>query len=781
MRSGQISHRLYSMLMFVLVSVLGGVLAAGLVVPTAGVVAEASKAMAIALEKLPQELEAPPQSEGSRVLMADGSELTRFYDENRIYVSIDKIAPVMRDAIIAIEDTRFYDHGALDLRGTLRALVRTSAGNTQGGSTLTQQYVKLVLLDQAMSSGDEEAQAEARQRTVARKVIELRYAIALEQQVSKDEILERYLNISYFGDGAYGVEAASRHYFGKSASELKLEEAAMLAGLVRNPSTSDPVKHEKVAIERRNHVLDRMSDPDVNAITRTQAAEAKKVKFDQSKVVPNPTRGCAASRYPHLCDMVERVLLTQTPSLGENAEIRRNNLYRTGLTIQTQIDPRTQDAAQAAVTNFIKPTDPVIATMTMIEPGTGLIKGMAQSRYKLGTNVAAGETFWNYGVGSELGGAEGVFGGSTFKAFTVAAALEQGISPFQRYNSPKSMDFSKTQFLGCQGYVRGGWNRPVSTGTEGSYNMYDAARVSSNTFFVQLERDAGLCNVVKMAQRLGLKRADGADMTTGLLPDGTLPAGQITPMRSDNPSFTLGTADITPISLANAYATLAARGKRCDPIIIKSVTTKDGKMLAVPSANCTQVVSQEVADRANDVLHGAFKPGGTASSSRLAGYDLAGKTGTDTNSPTVWMIGYTPNLVGAAMITVDKKDSRSRKSRSRTGSVAWTLRGAKTARGYLSGSSSREAGYGIWRPAMQKALTYVPKTTFVKPTGKTPPTTQPPPMPRSTPKTTTTRKPTTPTTTSQKPAPTRTTTTKNTFPVITPRKPIPTRPTKKTT
>lgn len=685
--------RLYSSLMFAVVSILGGLLVAGLIVPTAGMTAELTKASANAVESIPRELETPPPAEGSTVLLADGSELTKFYDENRTYVPLSEIAPIMQAAQIAVEDQRFYEHGALDLRGTMRALVRTSSGNTQGGSSLTQQYVKLALLDKAVSEDDKDAIAAAQTRTFARKLLELRYAIALEQKLSKDDILERYLNLSYYGDGAYGVEAAAQHYFSKSARDLNLPEAAMLAGLVRNPSTTDPVKHEKIALERRNNVLDVMGQQ--NLATPEEIEAAKATGFDRS-LIKVTTHGCPASRYPHLCSVVEKTLL-QMKSLGPDRETRRNLLNRGGLTIATEIDPRTQDAAQQAVSNYVYPTDPVIAVMVMVEPGTGLIKGIAQSRPEIGTNE--GQTYYNYAMDASRGGAEGYFGGSTFKAFTLAAALEKGFPTSRSYNAPNSMDFNGQVFTSCDGKFRAkGWKNPVTTGTSGYYDMYEGAKKSSNTYFMQLERDTGLCEVTKMAEKLGLRLANGKSI----------------PEEYDYvPAFTLGTAEITPISLANAYATFAARGVRCDPIILKSAVGKDGKVYEVPSANCQQVIPQNVADTMNDILQGPFDAGGTAASANIPGYEIAGKTGTDTNAPTIWTVGYTANLAGAAMITVDKKAARySRMDPNRRSLEGAPVRGGKAR---LAGSSGREAGAGIWKPAMAGALQGLEKVGFTRP------------------------------------------------------------------
>lgn len=235
----RLGKRLYSLVMFLVVSVLGGLLIAGLVVPAAGVSAEVSKSTAAAMDALPAELVEVPLAQKSKVLLADGSTLVNFYDGNRQYVTLDKIAPIMQKAQIAIEDHRFYEHGAMDLQGTLRALVSTVRGNTQGASTLTQQYVKMSLISAAQARGDSDGVQKA-QNTITRKIQELRYAIALEKQLTKDQILERYLNIAYYGDGAYGVEAAALNYFGVHASKLTCPRPPCWAGMVRNPVGTNP-------------------------------------------------------------------------------------------------------------------------------------------------------------------------------------------------------------------------------------------------------------------------------------------------------------------------------------------------------------------------------------------------------------------------------------------------------------------------------------------------------------------------------------------------------------
>ncbi|MBA3528112.1 MAG: penicillin-binding protein, partial [Propionibacteriaceae bacterium] len=334
----------YSMVMFAIVSVLAGVLVAGLFVPFAGMAGLSSKAAATELNNLPAELETPVPPIRSRVLLANGKTLAYFYDENRIPVTLSQIAPVMRQAQLAIEDHRFYEHGALDFKGTMRALVRNSTTDegTQGGSTISQQYVKMVQVEACTARGDAECAKEAVAPTMDRKIRELRYAIALEKKLSKDQILERYLNIAYYGQGAYGVEAAARHYYSTTAAKLTLPQAAMLAGLVQNPDTNNPVKNPSAARDRRDVVINRMAE--LKLITPQQVAAAKKTGFNLDDV--KPTRnGCVGTRYPFLCDYVRRTLLA-SPSLGKTVEERKNLINRGGLTIQTAIDAKTQDIAQ---------------------------------------------------------------------------------------------------------------------------------------------------------------------------------------------------------------------------------------------------------------------------------------------------------------------------------------------------------------------------------------------------------------------------------------------------
>ncbi|MBK7822541.1 MAG: transglycosylase domain-containing protein [Tessaracoccus sp.] len=679
--------------MFFAVSVLAGLLLSGLAVPLTALAGGGVNLAADSLDDIPADLATPPQSQRSRVLMANGKELTTFYAENRVYVPLSKIAPVMQEAQIAIEDHRFYEHGAIDFQGFGRALIKTLTGDTQGASTLTQQYVKLVRVETAAAANDREGVRKAIEVTPERKIIEMRYAMALEDRLTKDQILERYLNIAYYGDGAYGVEAAARHYFGTTAAKLTLPQAAMLAGIVQNPVSLNPVKHTERAIDRRDVVLNQMVK--WGMITEQDAVEAKQETFDPAKV-RRAKNGCIDSKYPFLCDYVRRTLL-QLPSMGETQEERENMLKRGGLTIQTMIDPEAQDAAEKAVGNIVAPKDPVIGASVLIQPKTGLIVAMAQSRPKMGDGK--GETWYNYNVSNkkpDMGGAEGYQAGSTFKTFTMAAALDMGMTPGKQYNAPGRIDLQGMTFKNCKGPFVFRQDHAVGNLGYTNYGMIDmmkAAQSSVNTYFMQLVRDVGICSSIDMAKKAGVKASMGTDLRS----------------EQNYPVFVLGTADVTPLSMAEAYATFANRGKHCNPIILESVKTADGKKIEVPDANCKQVIRKEVADGVNYILESVAKQGTGRPAAILDGRDEAGKTGTTNENKSVWYAGYTPEMAGIGMIALDKahKDVKSKKVRS--------LKNLSLERTYLRGTGGGDAGK-IWNAAMKSALRDLPKTSFKAPT-----------------------------------------------------------------
>ncbi|HEY9290986.1 MAG TPA: transglycosylase domain-containing protein [Microlunatus sp.] len=684
---------------FVVISALCGLLVAGLAIPFAAASGMGARAANSQLTKIPTNLTTPPQAQRSKVLDVNGDVLAYFYDENRIYVPLSRIAPVMRSALLSIEDLRFYQHGAFDPKGTLRAFVTNQAvgGTVQGGSSITQQYVKMVLVNEATLAGDEEAVKNAQETSYERKITELRYAIALEQKLSKDQILERYLNLAYFGDGAYGVEAAARHYFDTTAAKLTLPQAAMLAGLVQSPDSDNPVLHPQAGLDRRNQVLSRMAE--LGEITPKQAQTTAKAGFDKG-AVHQVRSGCIDTRYPFLCDYVRRSLLADS-HLGDTVQDREKVIDRGGLTVQTAIDPKTQDMAQRSVTKMIGATDPLISTMDMIQPGTGLIVAMAQSRPVMGEDAKKGQTYFNYSASQAMGGGQGFQAGSTFKAFTTAAALEKGIPIAKKFNAKPSMDFGGAKFDSCERRtaVTGDWKVKNSTGVNGVMDMAKGAAWSVNTYFVQLELATGMCDVTRMATKVGAESSV-----------------QSAPINSydDKPSFTLGTVEVSPMSMAEAYATFASGGIHCDPIIISKITAPSGKEIPAPSANCKRVLSPEVAGAVNKVLSGVVN-GGSAPGARLDDHRAqAGKTGTSDSHNAIWFIGYTPEIAASAMISIDSTRAPFNKAKPgyrRMGVEGYRVPSTDV---FLNGSGGGDVGPGIWKPAVSEYLADKPGTAFGK-------------------------------------------------------------------
>ena len=303
------------LLAFAVGSVIAGVIVGLMLLPFAGAAGVVARDVVSDFESLPVSLSTPPLPERSVILASDGSLLATLYYQNRVEVPLNSIAPVMRQAIIAIEDARFLEHNGVDARGVVRALARntTAGGIEQGSSTLTMQYIKNVLVNQATSAEDLE---EARGDSFTRKIREARLALALEKRFSKGEILARYLNIAYFGSGAYGVEAAARRYFSKPAADLNLIEAATLAGIVKGPTAYDPLRNPENATQRRNVILQRMAT--AGFITPEQSARAAAIPMED---VLNPTRtsnGCTSSYAPFFCDYVLQTILTDE-AFGETS------------------------------------------------------------------------------------------------------------------------------------------------------------------------------------------------------------------------------------------------------------------------------------------------------------------------------------------------------------------------------------------------------------------------------------------------------------------------------
>ncbi|WP_435055695.1 transglycosylase domain-containing protein [Micromonospora aurantiaca (nom. illeg.)] len=611
----------------------------------------AARAALGAYADLPDALRTPVQPQRSYLYANDGTTLiTTFYDVNRTDVSLDEIAPVMRQAIIAAEDRRFYSHGGADLRGIARALVANvkGGGTEQGGSTLTMQYVRNVLKTDPNRT-PEERQA-ATEQTVGRKLQEIRYANALEQSLSKDEILNRYLNIAYFGSGAYGVAAAGQRYFGKAPADLTLGEAALLAGLVQSPDAYSPIDGDKdQALARRGYVLDAMAE--TGAITPQQAAAAKTEPLTlRPTAQPN---GCTATAQGHddwgfFCDYLRRWWLTQ-PAFGSTPEEREQALRRGGYRVVTTLDPEIQQTAQEQATKVYGYGNKRALPIAAVEPGTGRVLAMAVNRhYSLDANPDGQANHPNTVNPLISGGAsvDGYQAGSTFKMFTMLAALEAGKPLSTGFDAPSRLP---TRYASDdEGNCDGTWC-PANANPQwmdGYRMMWDGFGRSVNTYFVWLAEQVGEDKVVEMAQRLGITFR--ADSDAAFARDNAANWG----------AFTLGVAATTPLDLANAYATVAAEGTYCTPLPVVSVTAPDGGAVDVAQPSCKRVLEPDVARAATDAARcpvgqqSAFDQcnGGTATAvDRIVGRPVAGKTGSSERNATETFVGYTPQVAVAGI------------------------------------------------------------------------------------------------------------------------------------
>ena len=608
--------------------IVAGVLVAGALVPVIGIGGGLATRSLEGFESLPVTLRTPTLAQQTVFETADGRPFATLYYQNRINVDIDHVAPVMREAIVAIEDSRFYQHHGVDLRGTLRGVLSTLTGSqVQGGSTITQQLVKQMLVAGAT---DAATAAAATARTPARKLREARYALALERRFTKAQILQSYLNIVYFGAGAYGIEAASRRYFSKHASELTLPEAAMLAGLVQQPNGYDPMLHPQAAAARRAAVLGHMVA--MHDITQAQADAANRVRIADMVHPSSIPNGCTGSIAPFFCDYVVQRIRTDV-AYGPTLAARDALLREGGLRIRTTLDLRAEKAAQKAVDSAIPRNDPSgkAAAITLVRPGTGDVVAMAQNR--LWGTSGVGMTTYNYNATMAYGGTRGMQAGSTFKAFVLAAAMEKGINANEVVDSPSKRTF--TDFYGCGPNAATPFPPyTVENSTHsGRFTMYTGTAESVNTYFVDLEQKTGVCRPTEIATAMGVTQADG------------------TPLQAV-PSFVLGSNDVAPASLANAYAAFAAHGRYCPLRAVISVTRRDGSVIAAPPTTCSQVIARGAADGVTVMLRGVIdgtdphRTGGTMALGRPA----AGKTGTTDNSAAVWFCGYTPDLAGCAWV-----------------------------------------------------------------------------------------------------------------------------------
>lgn len=504
-------------------------------------------------------------------------------EQNRLPVSIDQVPKHLIDAVLAIEDVQFYRHKGLNLRSTARALFANveSGGVAQGGSTITQQLVKISLLSSTQK--------------VDRKVREARLALQIERELTKSEILERYLNAVYFGQGSYGVQAASERYFGKPVGQLTIPESAFLAGMIRNPVGYDPVRFRERSRQRRSVVLQRLAD--VGYIT---SAEAEQYRLT---AMPHPADRLARPETYFIEEVKQRLL--DDPRLGETDRERYNAVFNGGLRIRTTFDPLSQQMAEFAVREELPKDEPEFtAALVAVEVGTGAVRAMVGGRgfetdkYNLVTQGRRQP-------------------GSAWKPFVLIAALENGISPKSLINGaepcPIPNPVGEPDPYSPKNASKGG----------GLVSIVDQLVPSNNCAFARLAYLTGYDKVASVAGRLGITTK--VDLV---------------------PAMALGVEEVRPIDMAGAYATIASEGALRVPYLIEEVRNRDGEVMFAADTRQRQVIDPEVA-RITLAAMKKVVESGTGTAAQLKGREVAGKTGTTNSYEDAWFVGATPQLATA--------------------------------------------------------------------------------------------------------------------------------------
>ena len=602
---------------------------------------------------LPADLHIQQFAQNSTVYAKQGGQdvpIATFIAQNRQDVSWDQIARTVNDATVSAEDPRFYTEGAVDIWGTVRGAVSTVAGgDVQGGSSITQQYVKNVEVEKCEALTSEKkvqaCYADAAGVTLQRKVQEMRYAVQVEKTYSKKDILTGYLNVVGFGGQVYGVQAAAQYYFNTTAAKLDLAQAATLAAILNNPANlriDQPDNKENGAAngyaltkERRNYVLDRMYI--THSITKQQRDAAKATPI-RPTITPT-TQGCAGAQQfnaAFFCDYVRDVILTD-PAYGATSDARLQTLNRGGLKIYTTLNLDLQQVAQASLSKYIPGSRPGIdlgASNVALELGTGRIVTMVQNRAFNNTDTPIdGTTAVNYNTDEDYGGSQGFQTGSTFKAFDLAAWLEAGHSLYETVNASQHL-FPTSDFTNTCADINGpAWPVTNDEGSASRLSVMAATAESVNTAFAEMGTKVDLCSILDAAKGLGVH-----------------PASKSNPLTS-SPSMILGTNYISPLTMATAYAGIANNGTVCTPIAIDKVVNADGTDHKVGATTCTQGLKPEIAAGVTYALEGVIKGGGTAASANPHDdVPIMAKTGTTDDSLENWLITSTTKVATATWV-----------------------------------------------------------------------------------------------------------------------------------
>ncbi|TFC31992.1 PASTA domain-containing protein [Cryobacterium sp. TMT2-18-3] len=656
-----VSGALGGFLGFVGMSAVAGVLVAAAVTPALALSGMTATNTINMFESLPDYLAIDQLAQKSNIYAtnADGSPLllASFYDQNRVEVEWDAISPFVKDAVIAGEDPRFYEHGGIDLEGTVKGVVSTVAtGTARGGSSITQQYVKNVQVQKCEALADEKKRMScydtATETTPDRKLKEMRLAIGVEKQYAKDDILRQYLNITGFGGTVYGIESAANYYYNTTAAGLSLAQAASLVAIVNNPvkfqldnadSETNGVANGYAANkERRDYILGEMLK--YQKITQEDHDAALATVIEPT--ITEPSTGCAtAGGSAYFCDLVVNTLRND-PSFGEDEVTRMANFRRGGYEIYTTLDLDLQNAAETTMKKHVPKQYgdwDVGGVITSVEVGTGRVLAMTQNKdYSQDPAVTDNNNDYtgiNYNTNYNEGGSLGFQPGSTYKVFTLAEWLTQGHTLNERVDSRRKSDWGvfKNSCEGNQSYVFDPKNDANESGT--NYSALQSTIGSINTGFIGMAKKLDLCGIADMANAFGVGRADMEPLVKG-------------------PSAVLGTNEVAPLSMAIAFAGIANNGLSCSPIVIDRIVGGDGVDMTPPKTKCTQAVTPEVDAGMTYAMQKVMTEGtGRASNSATSPQvPMIGKTGTTDGNKDTWMSGASSKVatvVGVVSVTGD--------------------------------------------------------------------------------------------------------------------------------
>ncbi|MCS5735531.1 transglycosylase domain-containing protein [Herbiconiux daphne] len=664
-------------------SAIAGILVTAMVTPALAVTGIAANNSIGMFENLPSYIKPDALAEKTNIYAtkSDGSPvlLASVFEQNREEVGWDQISPFVKDAVIATEDPRFYTHGGVDIASTLRAAVGNAAGTSaSGASTISMQYVRNILVQKAEAIQDpaerDAAYEEATRTSPDRKLKEIKLAIGLEKEFSKDDILLGYLNIAPFGGRVYGIQSAAQYYFGVNASDLTVAQAASLVATVNEPNG--------LRIDEAENIPDNQARRDKDVLpAMLKEHKITQAQYDEAiatPVTPNlvqPSTGCQTANpiaAGFFCDYVTHIVKND-PAFGADEETRWTNFKTGGYQIYTTLDFDLQNAAMSAMNNYVpKSYDfDLGASLVTVQPGTGKVLAMVQNKDFSDdpevTATNAGASAINYGTDYEYGGSTGFQVGSTYKIFTLAEWLKTGHSLGDVING-NAGTLNLAQFQdSCTGGNGGTYSVKNDGGANpGNVTVMQATAQSVNLAFLRMAQKLDQCEIRKTAEAFGVHRADGGPL-------------------GENPADVLGTNEIAPLTMAAAFAAVANQGTYCSPIAIEKILDNQGNELPVPQSTCSQAVDPTIAAAMTTALQGVLAGGGTAGASNPNdGIPHFGKTGTTDSEKDTWFVGASTKLATAVWV----------------GNVVGTVSIRNTS---IAGNSGGNVRHYVWKQYMTDA------------------------------------------------------------------------------